>query len=134
MQPEDNIIALANLQKEIKDYLGLNSNDLFFDYQQVGNLTKLDLITVNPRHSQSFLFHSTEGIDKLEALTKMMSYIKTTRHQEQTFTIQWVTISENEMHTSYFRAHNMYEALDKLYYGRDLSSITVYSCLLNPIS
>jgi len=28
----------------------------------------------------------------------------------------------------------MYEALDKLYFGRDMNTITVFSVVLNPVS
>ena len=50
------------------------------------------------------------------------------------FTIQWIARGEKELNTSYFRAANVYSALDKLYYGRDINTITVFSVVLNPAS
>jgi hypothetical protein len=38
------------------------------------------------------------------------------------------------LNTSYFRASNVVDALQKLYYGRDMNTITVFSVVLNPVS
>jgi hypothetical protein len=134
MVNKDERVEVAGLQKEIKDLLGLNTDNLVFEYSTHGNTVKLDLITVNPRHNQSFLFHSAEGVDKVDALNKMLSYVRQNYKNESSYTIQWTTINSNELHTSYFRAKNMYQALDKLYYGRDMNTIAVYVIQLNPIS
>ena len=64
----------------------------------------------------------------------MILYVKKVRERENTYTVQWMARGDKELHTSYFRAKNMYEALDKLYYGRDINTISVYSINLNPIS
>lgn len=127
-------VEAARLQKEIKSYLGLRSNALIFEYGEVENKIKLDLITINPRHNQSFLFHSELGYDKIEALKKMLDYIQNYREKEGSYTIQWIANGQKELHTSYFRASNMYDALDKLYYGRDMNQITVFSVVLNPVA
>jgi hypothetical protein len=97
-------------------------------------MVKLDLITINPRHSQSFLFHSEKAADKVDALRKMLDYVKNYKEKENSYTIQWVARGEHELHTSYFRAGNILEALEKLYYGRDRNTITVFSVVLNPVS
>jgi hypothetical protein len=127
-------IESARLQKEITNYLGLNSNELVFEFSSQDGKTKLDLITINPRHNQSFLFHSEMGYDKLEALKKMMDYVKNYRDRESSYTIQWMTKDDKQLHTSYFRASNILDSLDKLYYGRDRNTITVFSVVLNPVS
>jgi len=134
MVNKDERVEVAGLQKQIKDLLGLGTDNLVFEYATIGNTVKLDLITVNPRHNQSFLFHSSEGIDKVDALKKMLDYVKRNYEDENSYTIQWTTIHSNDLHTSYFRAKNMYQALDKLYYGRDMNTISVYIIKLNPIS
>ncbi|MEX0967392.1 MAG: hypothetical protein WD077_09145 [Bacteroidia bacterium] len=131
---EDRNVEVSRLQKGVREYLGLGSDEVIFDFQQKGELTRLDLVTVNPRHNQSFLFHTEEGVDKKDALEKMMHYIKTYRDKENSYTIQWMARGSNELHTSYFRAKNIYDALDKLNYGRDMTSITVFSVVLNPVS
>lgn len=132
----DQHIEIARLQKEIKKYIGgLNDESLIFDYAQAdANKVKLDLITVNPLHRQSFLFHSVEGFDKVDALFKMLKYVQTYKEKESSYTIQWTLRGEIELHTSYFRAKNVYDALDKLTYGRDMNALIVYSVVLNPIS
>ncbi|GAA5038035.1 hypothetical protein GCM10011506_35450 [Marivirga lumbricoides] len=127
-------IESARIQKEIKDYLGLNSSELVFEFSLQDGKTKLDLITINPRHNQSFLFHSENGFDKIDALKRMMDYVKNYREQESSYTIQWMTKDEKQLHTSYFRASNILDSLDKLYYGRDRNTITVFSVVLNPVS
>lgn len=127
-------IESARIQKEIKDYLGLNSSELVFEFSIQDGKTKLDLITINPRHNQSFLFHSESGFDKIDALKRMMDYVKNYREQESSYTIQWMTKDERQLHTSYFRASNILDSLDKLYYGRDRNTITVFSVVLNPVS
>jgi len=127
-------VEAARVQQQIKDYLGLRSSDLMFEYRLIDGKTKLDLITISPRHNQSFLFHSETGADKVDALKKMMEYVQSYKEKENSYTIQWVTKSDSELHTSYFRASNILDALEKLYYGRDRNTITVFSVVLNPIS
>lgn len=127
-------VEIARIQRQIEDYLGLGAGNLVFEFRLLEGLTRLDLITVNPRHHQSFLFRYETGSDKLEVLRKMLAYVQRYRDEESSYTIQWRARGEKELQTSYFRAHNVYEALDKLYYGRDLSIITVFSVVLNPSS
>ncbi len=127
-------VETARIQQQIKDYLGLRTSDLMFEYGMTDGKTKLDLITINPRHSQSFLFHSETGADKVDALKKMLDYVQNYKEKENSYTIQWVTKSASELHTSYFRASNILEVLEKLYYGRDRNTITVFSVVLNPVS
>lgn len=127
-------IEAARIQNEIKNFLGLKSNELIFEYTSADGKVKLDLITINPRHSQSFLFKTITGFDKTDALNKMLEYVKTHKEKESSYTIQWVTKGMNELQTSYFRAKNIYDAMDKLYYGRDMNNITVFSVVLNPIA
>jgi hypothetical protein len=127
-------VESARVQQQIKDYLGLRTSDLVFEFSNVDGKAKLDLITINPRHSQSFLFHSETGSDKVDALRKMWDYVQNYKEKENSYTIQWVTKSDSELHTSYFRAGNILEALEKLYYGRDRNTITVFSVVLNPVA
>ena len=127
-------VEAARIQQEIQSYLGLRSSDLVFEYSTLEGKVKLDLITVNPRHNQAFLFHSETGSDKVEALKKMLAYVQSYKEKENSYTIQWVVKGGKELHTSYFKAANIMDALQKLYYGRDMNTITVFSVVLNPIS
>lgn len=127
----------ANIQREIEDFLGVRDGNLVFDFIDQPHSefkVRLDLITINPRHNQSFLFRREEGHDKLDVLKKMLKYVKTYREKENSYTIQWRAKGDKELHTSYFRARDMYDALDKLYYSRDIATITVFSCVLNPVA
>jgi hypothetical protein len=134
MTQSDLHLENARLQKEISEYIGLPSSSILFEYSELDQKIKLDIITVNAVHRQSFLFHSVVAVDKIDALNKMFEYVKNYRDKESSFTIQWSLKGENELNTSYFRASNIITALDKLFYGRDQSSIIVFSAVLNPIS
>ena len=127
-------VEAARIQQEVKNYLGLRTSDLVFEYSSNDGKIKLDLITINPRHNQAFLFHSETGTDKLDALKKMLDYVQNYKEKENSYTIQWVAKGDKELHTSYFRAGNIMDALQKLYYGRDMNTITVFSVVLNPLS
>ena len=127
-------VEAARIQQEIKDYLGLRTSDIVFEYSINEGKTRLDLITINPRHNQAFLFHSEVGLDKIEVLKKMLNYVQSYKEKESSYTIQWVAKGGKELHTSYFKAANIMDALQKLYYGRDMNTITVFSVVLNPIS
>ena len=127
-------VELAKIQNEIMNFLGLKSDEVMFEYSSIEGKTKLDLITINPRHNQSFLFKTITGFDRADVLHKMFEYVKTQKDKEGSFTIQWMMKGMNELQTSYFRAKNMYDALDKLYYGRDINNITVFSVVLNPVA
>jgi hypothetical protein len=134
LSPTDVHVESARIQRQIEDYLGLGAGNLLFEFRQLDSLTRLDLITVNPRHHQSFLFRYEMGHDKLDVLRRMLTYVQRFRDEESSYTIQWRARGDKELQTSYFRAHNVYEALDKLYFGRDLTTITVFSVVLNPSS
>ena len=131
---KDRNLEIARLQKEIGAYIGMGQDSLVFNFEEDGKRTKLYIITLNPRHNQSFLFHATEGVDKLEALRSMLEYVKTYKERTSSYTIQWSARGDNSLQTSYFRAKNVLEALDKLFYDRDPNSITVFSVMLNPIT
>lgn len=133
---EDNAnIEISRLQKEISAYLALGSTELVFEFhEQPSNKTRLNLVTVNPRHSQSFLFHAVDGYDRTDALRKMLDYVKTYREKKNSYTIQWSMRNSEELHTSYFRAKDIMEALEKLHFGRDPNALTIFSVVLNPIS
>jgi hypothetical protein len=134
--PRDKNLEIARLQKEIGDHIGVGQDSLVFNFEQdrKARLTKLFLITLNPRHNQSFLFHATEGTDKSDALEQMLDYVRNYKERTSSYTIQWSTRGDRDLQTSYFRAKNVLEALDKLFYDRDPNSITVFSVILNPIT
>lgn len=127
-------VEQARIQQEIEKALGLAASNLVFDYQDFEGQVKLDMVTVNPVHQQSFLFHTVLGDDKVDAIRIMLDYVQNYREIEDSYTIQWCLKSEDDLHTSYFRANNIIAAIEKLYYGKDPKSIVVFSANLNPIS
>ncbi|NBP68419.1 MAG: hypothetical protein EBU52_06700, partial [Cytophagia bacterium] len=68
----------------------MRTADLVFEFSVQEGKTKLDLITINPKHNQAFLFHSETGVDKLDALKKMLLYVQDYKEKELSYTIQWV--------------------------------------------
>jgi hypothetical protein len=122
------------IEQKIANFLGLKESQLIFNFRQIDGITTFDLITINPNHQQSFLFHSLKAIDKNEALNKMLEYLEKHYQNEDSYTIQWVKVGQNKLHTSYFRAKNIYGILDKFFYERDINSYKIYSIALNPIS
>lgn len=127
-------VEVAKIQKEIEEHLGLEKDMLIFEYSMTEGKSKLDLITINPIHRQSFLFHSVTAFDRVEALKKMVDYVKNYKDKDNHYTVQWMTRGDTDLHTSYFRASDIYDALVKLNYGRDMNTITVFSVVLNPIT
>lgn len=127
-------VEIGKIQKEIVNKLGLSAENVIFDFSSQDAIVKLDLITINPRHEQSFLYHTVKAINKIEALEKMLEYVNSNNKTENTYTIQWRKVGQQELHTSYFIARNMYEALDKFYYQRQLNSFNIFSITLNPVA
>ena len=134
MTASEQNIEINRLQKEIEKYIALKQSNIIFDFNTHNDKIVLDVVTVNPRHHQSFLFHSTEGSNKVEALTKMLNYIKNYKDKESSYTIQWSLKDKQELHTSYFMASNIMMAIEKCFYGNDPSSMVIFSVVLNPIT
>ena len=131
---KDNNVEIAKTQKQIENYIGTGQSTVIYNFEDLNGKVMLHVITVNTRHNQSFLFHQLEGIDKLDALQKMLEYVEGYKEKDSSYTVQWSLRGEGELHTSYFRAKNIHEALDKLYFDRDPNSITVFSVMLNPMA
>jgi hypothetical protein len=125
---------VSEIQKKIANSLSINLDHLVFEYHEMPDYVDLDLFTINKVHKQQFFFHSTEGRDKIEALELMLKYSKNKLFIEDSFTIQWKVKGDTEIHQSHFRGINMMDALDKFYFGRSISSIIIYSIVLNPIA
>ncbi len=128
----DKNIEIAKIQRDIEEYIGLGPNSLIYNFGESEGNTTLHLVTVNPRHNQSFLFHKEEGYDKIDVMKKMLSYVKNYKDKQSTYTIQWKTSDDDTLHTSYFSAKNVQSALDKLSYDRDPNSLMVFSVIMNP--
>ncbi len=133
MQPELNS-ELEKIHIEIARMLGLSRELLTFNYANKEGKTTLQLATMNPRHQQTFLFHTTTGFGEMDALNKMQEYVQENKSTKNTYTIQWALDDNNELHTSYFTGKNIYEVLDKFYYGKDITGTIIFNISLNPLS
>jgi hypothetical protein len=133
MQPELNS-ELEKIHLTIAKMLGLDRSLLTFNYTNNDGKTVLELATSNPRHQQTFLFHTTTGFGEMDALNKMEEYVKETNNTKNTYTIQWAMSDKNELHTSYFAGKNIYEILDKFYYGKAITGTIIFNISLNPLS
>ena len=144
MQP-DLHSELEKIHISIAKMLGLDRSLLTFKYTNNEGKTTLDLATSNPRHQQTFLYHTTTGFGEMDALNKMEEYVKETRNTKNTYTIQWSMADKNELHTSYFTGKNIYEVLDKFYYGagvftkdgapgKAITGTIIFNISLNPLS
>jgi hypothetical protein len=124
-----------NLESKIENHIGAASTiELKFQFQELDKEVKLDLVTFNSKHNQSFLFHSVLGYSKVDSLNKMLEYIKNYKDKESSYTIQWSLKESSGLNTSYFRAANLLSAIEKFYFERDINSTVVFSVVLNPIS
>lgn len=133
MNSADPNIEMARLQREISRKLDLPLDNLVFNYTTEDEGVRLELITINPKHDQSFLFHSVVAPNKLKALGDLFDYVLQTFRKEQSYTVQWAK-KEGELHTSYFRARDMFEVLEKFYHGRVKDDYLIFSITLNPIA
>lgn len=134
MQPELNS-ELEKIHLTIAQMLGLDRNLLTFNYNNSDEgRTTLELTTLNPRHHQTFLFHTTSGFGEMDALNKMVDYVSENKNTKSTYTIQWAMADTNELHTSYFTGKNIYEVLDKFYYGKAITGTIIFNLSLNPLS
>ncbi|MEO1449976.1 MAG: hypothetical protein AAFV07_10645 [Bacteroidota bacterium] len=135
MHSADPHIASARLQKDISLRLDLPLDNLIFNYETVTEGIKLELITINPKHAESFLYHTEIAPGKLEALEKMLEYVNKTSQVKQSYTVQWTQRGKGGLHTSYFRARDAYEVLDKFYHGRsNKEDYVIFSLTLNPVA
>jgi hypothetical protein len=129
---QDLHVEISKYQNKVSSYLGLNPDQLLFEFSSYEGKVRLDLITVNQRHNQSFLFRYEVGFDKIDVLSKILNYVEHIKDEEDSFTIQWMKKGAKEIETSYFRGRNILDSLDKFHYGRDLNTITIFSIILNP--
>ncbi len=133
MQPELNS-ELEKIHISIANMLGLSRDLLSFNYKTEDGKTTLQLATSNPRHQQTFLFHTTTGFGEMDALNKMEEYVTENKNTKSTYTIQWAMTDKNELHTSYFTGKNIYEVLDKFYYNKAITGTIIFNLSLNPLS
>jgi len=134
MTRQDQNVEVARYQKDIADRLGLDSQNLIFNYKQKNETVRLDLVTVNPKHDQSFLFHTETGTDKTDALKKMLEYIIEHYHNESSLTIQWIKVGENKLTPRISALKICTRRWISFTMAAILARIKFFSITLNPVS
>ena len=128
-------LKIMDMEREIREYLGQSINHrINFNYDERDGLVRLFVETINPLYNQMFLFHHTVGTDKLDALTKMLEYVRDYKDKYDSYTFQWNAVGEQGLRTSYFHGATLEEALEKFRYGRDRNKTTIFLISLNPKS
>jgi predicted ATP-grasp superfamily ATP-dependent carboligase len=128
----DDTQKILQIEKEIQQYLGQDSDHIVnFKYELRDGKMHVYVETINPKYNQMFLYNSETGVDKLDALQKMLDYVKHNKDKEDSYTIQWSDTGERGVRTSYFSGATLEEALAKFRYGRDRNKTTIFLISLN---
>ena len=123
-------------ENEISEIIKKDNNcSAHFQWSHTHRYLTLDLITFNPEHKNYFLLHSIckEAEDNhsntyVEILNKMIEYIKEKQKTNFNYTIEWNYKDTNEsIKNSYFSGQDMTQILNKFFYGKDISSIVIYT-------
>ena len=145
---ESDITKIAKIQHEIQSLLK-KENDVTCHFITEGD--KIHLLTYNPIHGETFLLH-TENIiystigetiwwPVLETYEKFLRFIKELvgviptppdfKVIANTYTLTWVN-KDGISTKSYFSGNNIYEVLDKFYYGKNKLRYNILEIKLNP--
>jgi hypothetical protein len=125
---------LRAIEQNIAEFLQMDLDRLEFGYYKDGEKSVLNLVTISERHNQKFLFHRATGFGEMDVAMKMLDYVKNHRRIKNSYTIQWSLADEHELHTSYFRGKDIYDVLDKFYFGKDINSTIIFHLSLNPVA
>lgn len=148
---ESEITQIAKIQHEIQVLLK-KENDVTCHF--ITDENKIHLLTYNPIHGETFLLH-TENVTNepvssfgytvwlpvlntyqrlLRFVKELVGVIKTAddfKHNTDTYTVIWVN-KDGISTKSYFSGNNIYEVLDKFYYGKNKLSYNILEIKLNP--
>lgn len=143
---ESEITQIAKIQHEIQ-FLLKKENDVTCHFISEGD--KLHLLTYNPIHGETFLLHTENIIYIGETIwspvlctyEKLLRFIKELvgviptppdfKAIANTYTLTWVN-KDGVSTKSYFSGNNIYEVLDKFYYGKNKLSYNILEIKLNP--
>lgn len=139
-QPVEVLLKEMEMEKEIRQLL--DDTQIYFDYNLVNfneqgemPILKLDLITINREHNHKFLFHSLTGNSKVALLREMIRYIDEYKRQQENYQIDWTNLKEpNKMQSSWFRGNDIFDVLNKFYYGKEKSQFKLFKIELMPMS
>lgn len=110
-----------------------NTTHPVWDEDEDGKMT-LHLFTYNDRNNQTFLLKSTKGNSKAGALTKALNYLNQELGEENSYTVIWRSKDRKKQEESYFSGKDVWEVLEKFYFGKEREDIIIFEIKLSPIS
>ncbi len=139
-QPIEVLLKEIEFENQIRQLL--NETQIYFDYNVVNinesdqlPMFRLDLITINREHNHKFLFHSVTGASKVLLLKEMLRYIEEYNRQQETYQIEWTHLKDlSKMQDSWFRGNDIFDVLNKFYYGKEKSQFKIFKIKLMPVS
>lgn len=139
-QPIEVLLKEIELENQIRQLL--DDTQIYFDYnllnfneQGEALMLKLDLITISREHNHKFLFHSVVATSKVALLREMMRYIDEYKRQQENYQIEWTHLKDvNRMQNSWFRGNDIFDVLNKFYYGKEKSQFKIFGIKLMPMS
>jgi hypothetical protein len=139
-QPIEVLLKEIEFENQIRQLL--NDTQIYFDYNVVNineveqlPMFRLDLITINREHNHKFLFHSVTGASKVLLLKEMLRYIEEYNRQQETYQIEWTHLKDlSKMQDSWFRGNDIFDVLNKFYYGKEKSQFKIFKIKLMPVS
>ena len=139
-QPIEVLLKEIELENQIRQLL--DETQIYFDYNLVNfneqgevPMLRLDLITINREHNHKFLFHSVTGSSKVALLKEMLRYIDEYNRQQETYQIEWTHLKDlDKLQDSWFRGNDIFDVLNKFYYGKEKSQFKIFKIKLMPMS
>jgi hypothetical protein len=127
---------LSELEWEEKIRTELSDSILYFEYEEIEEETTLHLITISKSHGERFLFHRVKSFSRSNCLYEMHRYIvsdykKNAEHYE----IHWMKKKSGEKSLrSWFYGKSFLEVMDKFFYLKDPSEVSILEIKLMPLS
>ena len=132
----------TELEHKIQNFIWRdNGCTVHFKYSEegigVGALQVVEVFTVNPKNQEKFLLVKKMGSTIEIALGFVFEYVEAQKGLGS-FTIQWSKIGDKDIPVtkinSYFYCHDIQEAINKFFVGKDVKDYIIYEAKLNPIS
>lgn len=130
------MVANDFVQTEIARILDIKPELLIYEFKQDKQQKhRLELVTISPNtHKTRFLFHATVADTPGAALDAMFEYVTKHHQQQDTWQVRWHNPSNKNIEVSWFRASNIFEALQKFYHDKEIAEYKIYEVSLRPYS
>lgn len=123
---------ILQLEHEIQSLIFKdNGCTVHFEYS-VGNCD-VSVYTTNPQTKEIFLLKETNKVYlKEDGLKDILKYVKTQKELDS-FTVIWIKKDEGTpvKQTSYFYCHDIQDAINKFFIGKDVKDYIIYEVKMN---